>query len=307
MTRRSAADQSEGQREKGNSVTGNILHIIEENMSGFSKGQRRIASYILDNYDTAAFMTAGKLGKAVAVSESTVVRFATELGFDGYPDMQKALQEMVRTKLTSIQRIKASNDQLSGQNVLPSVLHMEIENIRRASAALKLGEFDRVVDKILHARHIYILGVRSSSFLAGYMNFYFNKLFANVTQVQSDVAGAIYEQLMRLGAGDILICICYPRYSREAISAAQFAVARGAEVVAITDSEHSPLHQLSAASLLVENEMISFVDSIVAPMCVVNALIVGLSNRMDTDVSNTFVELEKIWEQFDVYNKLGEE
>lgn len=288
-------------------MTGNILHTIEENMGGFSKGQRRIASYILDNYDTAAFMTAGKLGKAVSVSESTVVRFATELGCDGYPEMQKALQEMVRTKLTSIQRIKASNDQLSGQNVLPSVLHMEMENIRRASAGLKQEEFDRVVDKILHARHIYILGVRSSSFLAGYMNFYFNKLFGNVTQVQSDVAGAIYEQLLRLGPGDILICICYPRYSREAISAAQFAVARGAEVVAITDSEHSPLHRLSTASLLVENEMISFVDSIVAPMCVVNALIVGLSNRMDTDVSNTFAELEKIWEQFDVYNKLGEE
>lgn len=275
-------------------------------MSSFSKGQRRIASYILENYDTAAFMTAGKLGKAVNVSESTVVRFATELGYDGYPGMQKALQEMVRTKLTSIQRIKASNNQLSGQNVLPSVLHMEIENIRRASAALKQEEFDRVVEKILQARHIYILGVRSSSFLAGYMDFYFNKLFGNVTQVKSDVAGAIYEQLLRLGKGDILICICYPRYSKEAISAAQFAVARGAEVVAITDSEQSPLHKLSSASLLVENEMISFVDSIVAPMCVVNALIVGLSTRMDTDVSQTFTELEKIWEQFGVYDKFGE-
>ncbi|MGM9618340.1 MAG: MurR/RpiR family transcriptional regulator [Oscillospiraceae bacterium] len=288
-------------------MAGSILHTIEGKMSGFSKGQRRIAAYILENYDTAAFMTAGKLGKAVAVSESTVVRFATELGFDGYPGMQKALQEMVRSKLTSIQRIKASSDQLSGQDILPYVIHMEIENIRRASAALKQESFDRVVEKILQARHIYILGVRSSSFLAGYMNFYFNKFFANVTLVQSNVAGAIYEQLMRLGKDDILICICYPRYSKEAISAAQFAVARGAEVVAVTDSEHSPLYALSAASLLVENEMISFVDSIVAPMCVVNALIVALSSRMGTDVSNTFAELEKIWEQFGVYNQLGDE
>ena len=294
------------EKREGIRVTGNILHKIEESMSGFSKGQRRIASFILENYDTAAFMTAGRLGKAVSVSESTVVRFAMELGFEGYPEMQKALQEMVRTKLTSIQRIKASNDQLSGQNLVPSVLHMEIENIRRASAELKQEEFERVMDKILGARHIYILGVRSSSFIAGYMSFYFKKMFPNVTQVQSDVAGAIYEQLMRLGKDDILVCICYPRYSREAISAAQFAVARGAEVVAITDSEHSPLYKLASASLLAENEMISFVDSIVAPMCMVDALIVGLSNRMDADVSNTFAELEKIWEQFDVYNKFGE-
>ena len=154
----------------------NILHTIEKNMSSFSKGQKLIARFILEEYDKAAFMTASKLGKTVQVSESTVVRFATQLGYDGYPSMQRALQEMIRGKLTSIQRIKASNDQLSGQNLVPSVLHMEIENIRRASAQLKQEEFERVVDKILRARHIYILGVRSSSFIAGYMNFYFKKL-----------------------------------------------------------------------------------------------------------------------------------
>ena len=288
-------------------MTGNILHTIEERMSGLSKGQRRIASYILENCDLAAFMTAGRLGRTVAVSESTVVRFASELGFDGYPGMQKALQEVVRSKLTSIQRIKASNDQLSGQDIFSSVLHMEVENIRKAAGSMRQEDFDTVVDKVLRARHIYIIGVRSSSFLAGYMNFYFNKLFGNVTMVQSSVAGAIYEQLMRVGQGDILVCICYPRYSKEAISAAKFAVARGAEVIAITDSPHSPLYALAASSLCVENEMISFVDSMVAPMCVVNALILTLSHRMGTDLSDTFAELEKIWEQFGVYNKTTDE
>lgn len=276
-------------------------------MGGFSKGQRRIASFILENYDTAAFMTAGRLGRAAAVSESTVVRFATELGFDGYPGMQKALQEMVRSKLTSIQRIKASHDQLDGQDIFISVMHMQMENIRKASSSMKAEEFDRVVDKLLAARHIYIIGIRSSAFLAGYMHFYFNKLFPNVTLVQSSVGGAVFEQLMRVGRGDVLICICYPRYSKEAINAAKFAVARGAEVVAVTDSENSPLYPLSSAPLVVENEMISFVDSLVAPMCVINALIVTLSGRMGTDIDKAFSELEQIWQQFGVYNQSGDE
>lgn len=287
-------------------MSGNILHSIEENMATFSKGQKRIASYILDNFDTAAFLTAGRLGRVANVSESTVVRFATELGFEGYPGMQKALQELVRSKLTSVQRIRATNTQLGGQDVLSSVLHMEIENIRRANT-LPPEDFEKVVDKLLKAHHIYIIGVRSSGFLAGYINFYLNKLFPNVTLVQSSVAGAIYEQLMRVGEGDILLAVCYPRYSKEAVSAAKFAVARGAEVVALTDSENSPLYPLSAASLLVGNEMISFVDSIVAPMCVVNALLVALSNRMETDIDKTFAELEQIWQQFGVYNELGDE
>ena len=287
-------------------MASNILHTIENALPSFSKGQKRIASFILNNFDTAAFMTAGKLGKAANVSESTVVRFATELGFDGYPGMQKALQEVVRLKLTSVQRIKASSTELDGQDILSSVLHKELENIRRVNS-MERSSFQKAVDQLLQARHIYIIGVRSSSFLAGYLNFYLNKLFPNVTLVQSNVAGAIYEQLMRVGAGDILLAICFPRYSKEAVSAAKFAVARGAEVVALTDSENSPLYPLSAAALLVGNEMISFVDSMVAPMCVANALIVALSGKMGTDIDRTFAELEQIWKQFGVYNELGDE
>lgn len=283
-----------------------LLHTIEERMPTFSKGQKRIATYILHNFDTAAFMTAGKLGKETAVSESTVVRFAAELGFEGYPGMQKALQEMVKSKLTSVQRIKVSSTQLDGQDILSSVLHMETENIRKANA-LPAEDFEKTVSKLLQARHIYIIGVRSSMFLAGYINFYLNKLFPNVTLVQSNVAGEIYEQLMRLGKGDILLAVCYPRYSKETVSVAKFASARGAEIVALTDSENSPIYAMSSAALLVQNEMISFVDSMVAPMCVVNALIVALSEHAETDIGKTFSELESIWQQFGVYNQTGDE
>ena len=194
-----------------------VLHTIQENMADFSKGQKRIAAYILSDYDKAAFMTASKLGKLVDVSESTVVRFASTLGYDGYPAMQKALQEMVRSKLTSIQRIQTSNDRLFSSDVVASVLQMDMEKIRMAIDEVDRSAFTSVVDKLMGARHIYILGVRSSSFLAGYLHFYLHLIFENVTLVTSNSAGDILESTLRIGPGDLLVGISFPRYSKATV------------------------------------------------------------------------------------------
>ena len=278
-----------------------VLHTIKENMTRFSKGQKRIADYILSDYDKAAFMTASKLGGLVGVSESTVVRFAALLGYDGYPAMQKALQEMVRSKLTSIQRIQASNDRLFGSDVVTSVLQTDMEKIRIAIEELDRSVFNAVVDKLVSARHIYILGVRSSSFLAGYLHFYLHLIFENVTLVTSNSAGDILESILRIGPGDVLVGISFPRYSKSTVKGVQFAHDRGADVVAITDSDISPLYPLASAVLMARSDMISFVDSLVAPFSLLNALIVAAGHRKDTDISHIFNRLESLWDEYGVF------
>ena len=277
-----------------------VLHIIQESMTEFSKGQKRIAAYILSDYDKAAFMTASKLGRLVGVSESTVVRFAAMLGYDGYPAMQKALQDIVRSKLTSIQRINASGD-LFGNDVVASVLQTDMEKIRLAVEEVDRAAFEEVVDKLMSARHIYILGVRSSSFLAGYLHFYLHLIFDNVTLVTSNSAGDILESTLRIGPGDVLVGICFPRYSQSTVKGVQFAHDRGADVVAITDSVMSPLYPLASQVLLARSEMISFVDSLVAPFSLLNALIVAAGHRKNTDMAQTFDRLEGIWEEYGVF------
>ena len=274
-------------------------------MGGFSKGQKRIASYILENYDKAAFMTASRLGILAGVSESTVVRFASELGYDGYPSMQRALQDMIRSRLTSTQRIQAAGDMF--QDVLPAVIQSDIDKLRQMLGHSKRSEFDRVVDKILSSRHVYILGVRSSSFVAGYLHFYMHLLSENVTLIQSNAAGEMFEQMLRMGPGDVLIAISFPRYSKVTINTVKFTRDRGAEIIAITDNELSPVYQLSQAALLAPCEMISFVDSMVAPLSLINALLVALSNRYGADVSSTFAELENIWNEYGVFGKMDDE
>lgn len=278
-----------------------ILHSIQNNMAGFSKGQKRIGAYILSDYDKAAFMTASRLGELVGVSESTVVRFAAVLGYDGYPAMQKALQEMVRSKLTSIQRIRTSNDRLFNSDVVASVLQMDMEKIRIAIEEVDRRMFSLVVDKLVNARHIYILGVRSSSFLAGYLHFYLHLIFDNVTLVTSNSAGDILESILRIGAGDVLVGISFPRYSKSTVKGVQFAHDRGADVVAITDSAISPLYPLASAVLLARSDMISFVDSLVAPFSLLNALIVAAGHQKDGDISQTFNRLEGIWDEYGVF------
>ena len=284
-----------------------ILHTIENNMSSFSKGQKRIAGYILENYDKAAFMTASKLGKLVGVSESTVVRFASELGYDGYPSMQRALQEMIRSRLTSTQRIQQAGELFERQDLLGAVLQSDIDKLREIVAEADRTEFDNVVERIMGARHIYILGVRSSSFVAGYLNFYMHLLCENVTLVQSNAAGEIFEQLFRIGPEDVMIAISFPRYSKVTMNTVKFARDRGASIIAITDNELSPVYQMSDAALLAPCEMISFVDSMVAPLSLINALLVALAHRMGTDVSTTFAELEDIWNEYGVFGKMDDE
>jgi len=288
-------------------VAKSIIHMIESSMSGFSKGQKLIGNYILQNYDKAAFMTASKLGKKVGVSESTVVRFASELGYDGYPSMQRALQEMIRSRLTSTQRIQQAGDLLSGQDVLATVIQSDMDKLRMVVDEADRLEFDQVVNQIMQARHLYILGVRSSSFVAGYLNFYMHLLFENVTLVQSNAAGEIFEQLLRIGPGDVMIAISFPRYSRVTVNTVKFARDRGATIIAITDNELSPVYQMADAALLAPSEMFSFVDSMVAPLSLINALLVAVGYRMGTDVSKTFGELEDIWNEYGVFGKMDDE
>ena len=280
-----------------------VLHTIQETMGRFSKGQKRIAGYILSDYDKAAFMTAGKLGALVHVSESTVVRFAAMLGYSGYPAMQKALQEMVRSKLTSIQRIQASNDKLFSSDVVTSVLQQDMNKIRVAVEEVDRAVFSAVVDKLMAAKHIYILGVRSSSFLAGYLHFYMHLIFDNVSLVTSNSAGDILESTLRIGPGDLLVGISFPRYSQSTVKGVRFAHDRGADVVAITDSAMSPLYPMASAALLARSEMISFVDSLVAPFSLLNALIVAAGHRKDADIAQIFNRLEGIWDEYGVFDE----
>ena len=284
-----------------------VLQTIRAGMDSFSKGQKRIAAFILDNYDRAAFMTAAKLGETASVSESTVVRFAAQLGYDGYPDMQKALQELIRGRLTSIQRIQVSRDQMTGSDILGSVMQRDMNSIHDVIERLDREEFERVVDKLLHAKHIYILGVRSSSFLAGYLNFYLHLIFKNVTLVQSSAAGEIYEQLVHIGPGDVLVSISFPRYSKMAIHAVEFARQRGGDVVAGTDSPMSPMYKMASASLLASSDMISFVDSMAAPLSLLNALILAVGQQRRDDLSATLAEMEQVWSKYSIFGKEDDE
>ena len=283
-----------------------ILSAIQDNMDVFSKGQRKIADFILGSYDKAAFMTANRLGKQVGVSESTVVRFASELGYDGYPDMQRSLQKMIRSRLTTVQRIEVTKDRFGGQDLLSAVLQADMDKIRQTLEELDRESFDRVVDAIVSARKIYIIGVRSSASVALFLHFYFNLIFNHVTLVSANTVSEIFESLLRVGEGDVVIGVSYPRYSSRTVRAMNFARDRGATTVAITDSEASPLVPISTYSLMARSEMASFVDSLVAPLSLVNALLVAVSQRRNEDVERTFQTLEDIWEEYNVYEKVQE-
>ena len=284
-----------------------ILTHIQENMTSFSKGQKLIANFILSSYDKAAFMTACKLGKTVNVSESTVVRFAAELGYDGYPSMQKALQEMIRNKLTSIQRIEVSNDRIGDQDIMSMVMQSDIEKIRLTLEETDRTSFSRAVEAISSARRVYILGVRSASALANFMSFYFTFIFDNVVHVDTTSISEVFEQVMRIGPDDVLIGLSFPRYSKRTVKAMQYAKKQGATVIAITDSDVSPLANIADVSLFAKSDMASFVDSLVAPLSLVNALIVAVSRVKNDQLEATFGKLESIWAEYEVYEPSGGE
>ena len=280
-----------------------LITKIQSELPGFSKGQKQIARFILEHYDKAAFMTASRLGVTVGVSESTVVRFATELGYDGYPHLQRALQEMIRNKLTSVQRMEVAGDRMGGRDVLQTVLHADTDMIRVTLDEIDRDAFQGAVDALTGAKRIYILGVRSSSALASFLGFYFNLLFENVTLVHTNSVSEIFEQVLRVGPGDVLFGISFPRYSKRTLSAMKYARDRGARVIALTDSQLSPLARVADHVLLARSDMASFVDSLVAPLSVINALIVAVGMSRRDEIEQTFNKLERIWEEYDVYEK----
>lgn len=277
-----------------------LMKLIQQKYQRMSKGQKLIAEFILKHYDKAAFMTAAKLGSSVGVSESTVVRFANEIGYDGYPSLQKGLQELIKTKLTTVQRIELSSDLLNNETALKTVLKADIDNIRITLEKINDATFEEVVAKILSAKKIYIIGLRSSTTLAEFLGFYLNLILDNVRVVTYGVSD-IFEKLLRLDKDDLLIAIGFPRYSTRTIEALKYAKSNGAAVVALTDSLLSPLASDSDYTLLAQSNMASFVDSLVAPMSVINALIIAVGMKEKDQISRSFERLEKIWDEHGVY------
>ena len=250
-------------------------------------------------------MTAAKLGALVGVSESTVVRFAIELGFEGYPELQRALQELVRTRLTSFERIEVSDALMGDKDILEQVLLSDVEKLRKTLESVDREAFDQAIDRIISAKRIYILGVRSSASLAGFLHYQLQMVFDNLTLVQTTSGNEMLEQIMRIGEGDVMIAISFPRYSKRIIDAIDYAHSKGAVTVALTDSASSPLAQGADHLLIARSDMASFVDSYVAPLSVINALIVAVSKKKKTDIAATFAQLEDVWETYDVYAKNG--
>jgi len=281
-----------------------ILSLIEAASEKMSKSQKRIAGYITNNIDKAAFMTAVRLARFAEVSESTVVRFAMELGYDGYPEMRRALQDTMRGKLTSVQRIKVAKDRLGTSDILTQVLSSDIDQIRQTMEQTDSTDFVRAVDAIVEAKKIYILGLRSSSFLAKFMGFYFDLLFSNSRVISESPDSEVFEQIVRLSEGDLLIAISFPRYSRRTIKTMQYSRSVGAKIIAITDGLASPLTELADISLCARSDMISFLDTLVAPLSLVNALVVAVSEKAPGDLYENFERLERIWDEYGVYEQV---
>lgn len=268
-----------------------------------SKGQRRIAAYITAHYDRAAYMTAARLGAEAGVSESTVVRFADELGYSGYPELQRSLGELARTRLTAVQRIEITNDRIGDDDILGSVLSSDAEKIKDTLESIDRRAFDRAVESILSARTIFVVGVRSSSFLAGTLAYNLSLVFDNVRLVNTTSGSEIFEQILRIGTGDVMIAVTFPRYSKRIINAVDYAHSQGARIIAVTDSDTSPIAPKADDLLTARSDMASFVDSLVAPLSIVNALIVAIAKKRKAELSETFGRLERIWDEYDVYAK----
>ena len=284
-------------------MSSDILTILHSQAHTFSKGQRLIAKYITEAYDKAAFMTASKLGKKVGVSESTVVRFAVELGYDGYPSMQKAIQEMVLNRLTSVQRIEVANDRMEGQDVITTVLRADGEKLRQTEELLNRQEFSRAVQAILDTDRVYILGVRSAAPLAQFLGYYLNYMSTNIHVVTTSGEGEMFEKIVAIKPEDVVVAISFPRYSSATVKAARYCRSAGATVIGLTDSRLSPLGQNADFVLEAKSDMVSLVDSLVAPMSVINALIVAIAARREQRLSKIFTSLEQIWDEYHVYEK----
>jgi len=284
-----------------NGNTNDLTSRINECYGSLSKGQKILATYITDNYDKAVFLTAAKTGQVVGVSESTVVRFATHLGYKGYPEFQKALEEMVRNKLNSIQRMEVTYGRISQSHILETVLQSDQEKIKDTLEHIDEHAFELAVDTIIKAKHIYIVGIRSCAPLAAFMAFYFNLMFENVTLLQTNNSSELFEQMVRISKDDVIIGISFPRYSMRTLKAMEFANNRNAKVITLTDSVHSPMNLYSSCNLIARSDMASIVDSLVAPLSVINALIVALCMKKQGEVAKTLETLEDIWNEYQVY------
>ncbi len=280
-----------------------LLVQIQNKMDTFSKSQKLIANYIINSYEKAAYMTALKLGNAVNVSESTVVRFAIEMGFEGYPELQKSLQSLIKNRLTALQRINITNDRIGDDGVLKNILTQDMDRIRRTLEEIDESTFEQAINKIINARRIYILGAMSSSILARFLDYNFQLIFDNVHFVQAISTSGIYQQIIRMTDEDVFISISFPRYSQSTINATAYAKSCGANVVAITDSNASPLAPYADELLIARSDMASFADSLVAPLSLLNAMIVALGAKKKDDIEKTFGKLEKLWDENEVYKK----
>ena len=280
-----------------------LLRTLEEKMHSFSKGQKRIANFILNQYDKAAYITAAKLGFYAGVSESTVVRFASELGYDGYPAMQKEIKAMIRTKLTAAQRLEVTSDRIKKDDILTAVLESDTENIKSTIEEIDKTQFEKITQAIINAKNVYVVGVRSSAALASFFCFYLNLIRSNVRLVQSATASELFEQIFRIGDGDVLIGISFPRYSKRTLKAIKYAKNKNATVVSITDSKTAPAAEESNYCLVAKSETVSVVDSLVAPLSVINALLVSICMSRESEVLAAFNKLENIWDEYQVYEK----
>ncbi len=279
-----------------------LIHRIRKNMPKLSKGQKLIANYILDHYEKAVFLTAAKLGTIVGVSESTVVRFANELGYDGYPKFQDALEELVKSKLTAMQRLEVTTDRINTNEVLKSVLQMDEEKIRYTREQIDNEAFNQAIEKIIGAKTIYVLGVRSCAGLASFLGFYLNIIFDNIKVINTNSISEMFEAIHRIDEKDVVIGISFPRYSKRVMKCLEYAQGKKASVIAITDSYISPIAGYSDYALIGCSEMVSFVDSLVAPLSIINAIIVAISLRKKDEISVSLEKLENIWVEYEVYD-----
>ncbi len=280
-----------------------LLQRLDEKHKKFSKGQKKLADYIRNEYDKAAFMTAAKMGEEVGVSESTVVRFAMALGYEGYPEFQKALGEVVRNRLNSIQRMEVTYGRIGQAEILTSVLHSDIEKIKMTMSAIDHTAFEMAVDTLVNAKRVYVIGIRSCAPLASFLGFYLNLICENVTVVNTNGSSEIFEQLIRINEEDAIIGISFPRYSMRTLKALEFASNQKAKVITLTDSIHSPITLYSSCNLIARSDMASIVDSLVAPLSVVNALVVAMCMKKQKEVVGTLGTLEQIWDEYQVYSK----
>jgi len=283
----------------------NIILYIKNNMSGFSKRQKLIGNYIIEHYDKAAYMTAAKLSEEVGVSESTVVRFSAELGFDGYQKLQRVLQEVTQSKLTAVQRMEVASQRIGNRDILTDVLETDMDKIQKTLTEIDRSEFQSAVDVLTRAKKIYIVGARSAAALASFAAFYFNLIFDDVKVINTSSGSDLFEQLLRVDKGDVLLGISFPRYSKSTIKAMEYAKERGAAVIGLTDSINSPLVKKATHCLIARSDMNSFADSLVAPLSVINALIAAIGMNRKKEVSQTLETLEHIWDVYGVYERIN--